>query len=87
MVTTPLEEQVGRPMVTTPLEEQEGRPVVTTPLGVVRGVQSVEADGEYHVFKGIPFAQPPVGDRRFKVNLRDWQIGVSNGHSTLTSWS
>lgn len=37
------------------------RVVVSTPLGIVAGVSSAAVD----VFKGIPFAEAPVGDLRF----------------------
>ncbi|HVV55650.1 MAG TPA: carboxylesterase family protein, partial [Mucilaginibacter sp.] len=38
-------------------------PRVTTANGVVEG--TIDSNG-IHVFKGIPFAQPPVGDLRWK---------------------
>ena len=37
-------------------------PQVTTPSGTVRGALS----GNIRTFQGIPYAKPPVGDRRFK---------------------
>jgi para-nitrobenzyl esterase len=40
-------------------------PVVTTVLGTVRG--KVSDDGAVEVFKGIPFAAPPVGELRWKA--------------------
>src|SRR5262249_53490423 len=36
-------------------------PVVETRRGRVRGI----AEGDVHVFRGIPFARPPIGERRF----------------------
>lgn len=36
-------------------------PVLTTAAGAIRGRQ----EGDVAVFRGIPFAQPPVGDARF----------------------
>ncbi|MBF6126486.1 carboxylesterase family protein [Nocardia brasiliensis] len=36
-------------------------PVVTTESGTVRGV----VDGNFHTYDGIPFAAPPVGERRW----------------------
>ena len=37
-------------------------PVVTAPAGTVRGT----TDGEIRVFKGMPYAAPPLGDLRWK---------------------
>ena len=50
-------------------------PVVDAPAGAVRGT----AEGDLHVFKGIPFAQPPVGSLRWRppVPLARWK-GVRN---------
>src|SRR5262249_42729368 len=46
-------------------------PVVDAPAGAVRGT----AEGELHVFKGIPYAQPPVGSLRWRppVPLARWK--------------
>lgn len=38
-------------------------PVVRTRVGMVRGI----AEGGLAVFRGIPFAAPPVGARRFQA--------------------
>jgi hypothetical protein len=43
-------------------------PVVTTPLGKVRGYPLQSREGrQYFGFYKVPFAQPPLGDLRFKV--------------------
>jgi para-nitrobenzyl esterase len=44
--------------------------VVKTPLGVLRGLMI----GDVRVFRGVPFAEPPVGALRFKppVKVRPW---------------
>lgn len=39
-----------------------GDPVVSAPAGVISGSLS----GDVHVYRGIPYAQAPVGDRRWK---------------------
>lgn len=39
------------------------QPVVVTTDGPVRGV----TEGGLHVFRGIPYAAPPIGDNRFKA--------------------
>lgn len=45
-------------------------PVVRTKLGELRGKIDVASDGqEYYTFHGIPFAEPPVGELRFKVSF------------------
>ncbi|MFF3068984.1 carboxylesterase/lipase family protein [Kitasatospora sp. NPDC057904] len=43
-----------------------GAPVVDAPAGVVRGAR----EGGVAVFRGIPFAEPPVGVRRFGAPAR-----------------
>ena len=49
-------------------------PVVETRSGRVQGVQKRILDGEVRAFLGIPYADPPVGSRRFKkpVNKTAW---------------
>ena len=39
-----------------------GGPLVHASAGIVRG----KATGDLHVFKGLPYALPPVGSRRWK---------------------
>jgi para-nitrobenzyl esterase len=45
-------------------------PVVTAPAGAVRGI----SEGDLRVFKGIPFARPPVGPLRWRApqKLERW---------------
>lgn len=49
----------------------QGAPVVDAPAGRVRGT----ASGDAHVFRGIPYARPPVGELRWRppVQLPRWQ--------------
>ena len=49
------------------------QPSVSVPQGQVFGVaepfqeaQFINVDKTVHVFRGIPFAEPPVGERRFR---------------------
>ncbi|MBX3565535.1 MAG: carboxylesterase family protein [Sphingomonas sp.] len=53
-------------------------PVVQAPAGTVQGT----GQGDIRIFKGIPFAQPPVGAMRWKppVELPAWE-GVRNAAS------
>jgi len=48
----------------------DSNPVVTAPAGKLRG----ESVGDLNVFKGIPYAQPPVGQGRWKppVSMSPW---------------
>ncbi len=48
--------------VATPALAHSG-PVVAAPAGAVRG----EAEGAVHVFRGLPYAQAPVGERRWRA--------------------
>ena len=47
-----------------------GNPIVTTPAGALEG----RSDGGLRVFKGIPYAAPPVGPARWKppVSMKPW---------------
>ncbi|KAG8237105.1 hypothetical protein J437_LFUL008157 [Ladona fulva] len=40
--------------------------VVQTAQGLVRGYSKTVLGREVHVFTGIPFAMPPIGERRFR---------------------
>ncbi len=44
---------------------QTKEPVVKTDAGSVSG--TINKDGDIHIFKGIPFAAPPVGELRWKA--------------------
>jgi carboxylesterase type B len=50
----------------------ERLPLATIPkLGQVRGSKMVSVSGKmFYAFRGIPYAQPPVGDLRFRVRLK-----------------
>lgn len=47
-------------------------PLVTTKNGKIRGIQRVSqySKKEYCSFLGVPYAQPPIGDLRFKVSSK-----------------
>ncbi|CAK9036611.1 Pyrethroid hydrolase Ces2e (Carboxylic ester hydrolase) (carboxylesterase 2E) [Durusdinium trenchii] len=53
-------------------------PLVDTPAGTLRGT----LEGEVHVFKGIPYAEAPVGDLRWRppVAAKPWD-GVRDASS------
>ena len=54
--------------------EEEG-PVIRISEGEIRGLRSQGAGGkDVDVFWGIPFAEPPIGDRRFRapVKAKSW---------------
>jgi para-nitrobenzyl esterase len=61
-------EPTPRPSVSSP--EQHG-PTVTTTAGAVEG----RREGTLHVFKGVPYAAPPVGPARWKPpgEMAPWQ--------------
>lgn len=43
-------------------------PVVETKLGKLKGAYRDNVDGgQYISFRGVPFAEPPTGELRFKV--------------------
>lgn len=47
---------------------QDGFVTAKLPQGYVRGKTEKTPSGvEYMSFRGIPYAQPPIGDLRFKV--------------------
>ena len=54
-----------------PVAAQDAAPVVDAPSGTVRG----QAEGDIRVFKGIPYALPPVQGRRWQppVAMPRWQ--------------
>lgn len=72
-------------LVPSAVQSQTGSPspdpIVTTPLGDVLGESITYEENRYlnvkkhfQVFRGIPFAEPPVGDLRFRapVSKKPW---------------
>ncbi|XP_075216336.1 esterase E4-like [Lycorma delicatula] len=50
--------------------------LVDTPTGVIRGhVLETWTKNKYYAFKGIPYAEPPIGKLRFKapVRVKSWE--------------
>lgn len=45
--------------------------VVTLKAGKIQGVKVVSSfnGAEYCAFYGVPYAQPPIGDLRFRVSI------------------
>ncbi|HBJ91695.1 MAG TPA: hypothetical protein DDZ43_02340, partial [Hyphomonadaceae bacterium] len=68
--------------------------VVDTPLGSVRGETVTENGVTAHIYRGIPYAQPPVGELRWRApepaeawdGVRDateWPIRCPQGESSM----
>lgn len=55
-------------------------PEVITSLGTIRGTEmtSYHHGKSFSAFRGIRYAQPPVGELRFKVSLSDLQASASS---------
>ena len=47
-------------------EEDKETKIIQTGSGPIRGKVVLKNEKEYYEFRGIPFAQPPVGKLRFK---------------------
>ncbi|KFB38767.1 putative esterase [Anopheles sinensis] len=63
--------------------QDPARPIITSPAGQVQGTtESCGLFCSYYSFKGIPYAEPPVGARRFRnpVPHGGW-TGVRDGSS------
>eukprot|EP01136_Pigoraptor_vietnamica_P043711 Opistho-1_new@19470 len=56
-----------------PMFVKAQKPIVTTTNGKVQGLNS--SDNTVRIFKGIPFAAPPVGDLRWKAPqaVQNWK--------------
>ena len=59
------------PCVAVAQRSNDSAPVVKTAHGMIEGVD----DAGIRVFKGIPFAQPPIGDRRWQAPqpVQSWE--------------
>lgn len=48
-------------------------PIVTIKQGVLKGqTEKTKSGVEFNSFLGIPYAQPPIGELRFKVSI--WKL-------------
>lgn len=64
---------------------------VQTKCGTVEGIRLRCEKGPIDAFLGIPYAKPPIGERRFKVNLfcdplKLHQLTTLNGGLQNTQW-
>lgn len=56
-------------------------PIVAVKQGQLKGTIDTDLDGQpFYKFKGIPYAQPPVGPLRFKVCIQFWVFNVFNSN-------
>lgn len=56
-------------LATLDIDKTPNGPEVQTPLGGIRGFYDYSQNGrKYIAFEGIPYAQAPVGDLRFRVS-------------------
>lgn len=56
-------------LATLDIDKTADGPRVQTPLGGIRGFYDYSLNGrKYMAFEGIPYAQMPVGDLRFRVS-------------------
>lgn len=45
-------------------------PIVEIPQGLLRGSVDTDRNGnDFYKFMNVPYAQPPIGDLRFKVSI------------------
>lgn len=51
------------------MTQDAGRPVVEVQQGRVVGVVKEHNNFSYNAFLGVPYAKPPLNERRFKVKL------------------
>lgn len=52
------------------LVNSEDQPIFATPLGEIKGYyMKTRGDKQISAFTAIPFAEPPVENMRFKVNI------------------
>lgn len=63
-------------------KDEKKWPTVKTPLGKIKGTYELSANGrKYESYRGIPYALPPTGERRFEVSdsrIRNFTIIVKN---------
>ena len=60
--------QLAASLIDTPLEN----PIAVTKSGMVEGYFMRSADGRLiSAFEGVPFAEPPINEFRFRVNFRE----------------
>lgn len=62
--------RIGFVFVLLKLCSSDGSLIVNTTLGAIKGhYRTSPANLRYEAYEGIPFAEPPVGDKRFRVRM------------------
>lgn len=50
-------------------------PIIKVEQGELQGGEGITENGKkYFYFKGIPYAEPPIGDLRFKVSFTNYLL-------------